>query len=202
MPKYTLIDLDYRYDALEPYIDELTMVTHHTKHHQGYVNNLNAALEKYPDNPYASLEELLLNLDKLPAAIQTQIRNHGGGTYNHNLFFTSLSKNDGTLPQGKLMEAILHDFGSFEAFKTQFTQQASGRFGSGWAWLIVNKNNKLEVTSTPNQDTPLALGKPILGIDVWEHAYYLKYQNWRPEYIDNFFQVIDWTIVEKRYLDA
>ncbi|MFA5067401.1 MAG: superoxide dismutase, partial [Candidatus Izemoplasmatales bacterium] len=131
-----------------------------------------------------------------------QIRNHGGGTYNHNLFFTSLSKNDGALPQGKLMDAILRDFGSFEAFKSQFTQQASGRFGSGWAWLIVNKNNKLEVTSTPNQDTPLALGKPLLGIDVWEHAYYLKYQNRRPEYVDNFFQVIDWTIVEKRYLDA
>lgn len=202
MSKYTLIELGYKYDALEPYIDELTMRTHHTKHHQAYVNNLNAALEKFPDNPYSTLEDLLQNLDKLPSSIQNAIRNHGGGTYNHDLFFQTLKKNDGAHPKGKLMDAIIRDFGSFEAFKSRFSDQASSRFGSGWAWLIVNKNRQLEVSSTPNQDTPLTQGKPILGIDVWEHAYYLKYLNRRPEYIENFFHVIDWDIVEKRFLEA
>jgi len=202
MTKYTLTDLGYGYADLEPYIDELTMITHHTKHHQGYVNNLNIALEKLSDNPYSSLEELLMNLDKLPTSIQTAVRNHGGGHYNHDLFFKTLKNNHSSLPKGELLAAIERDFGFYDAFKSKFTEQATGRFGSGWAWLIINKDGKLEVLSTPNQDTPLSLGKPLLGLDVWEHAYYLRYQNRRPEYIENFFHIINWDVVEKRFLEA
>ncbi|MGD9909345.1 MAG: superoxide dismutase [Candidatus Izemoplasmatales bacterium] len=196
--KFELQQLNYAYNALEPHIDELTMTIHHTKHHQGYVNNLNAALEKHPELNVTSLEDLLLNLDKLPIDIETAVRNNGGGVYNHNLFFSTLKLNEFGKPEGKLLDKINAAFGSFEGFKDAFANAAKTRFGSGWAWLIENKEGKLEVVSTPNQDSPLLLGTPLLGIDVWEHAYYLKYQNRRPEYIDNFFHVIDWNLVSSR----
>ncbi len=196
---YTLPQLGYSYDFLEPYIDTETMQIHHTKHHQAYVNQLNAALEKHPELPYATLEALLLNLDNLPEDIRTAVRNNGGGHYNHNLFFSALKINGGKEPQGPLLEAIIRDFGSFAAFKTRFSDAAKTRFGSGWAWLIQQQDGKLAVVSTPNQDTPLEWGTVLLGIDVWEHAYYLKYQNRRPEYIDNFFNVIDWDVVTSRF---
>jgi len=196
--KFELQQLNYAYNALEPHIDELTMTIHHTKHHQGYVNNLNAALEKHPELNVTSLEDLLLSLDKLPADIQTAVRNNGGGVFNHNLFFSTLKLNENGVPSGLLLEKLNAAFGSFEGFKDAFSNAAKTRFGSGWAWLIQNKEGKLEVVSTPNQDSPLALGTPLLGIDVWEHAYYLKYQNRRPEYIDNFFHVIDWNLVSSR----
>lgn len=196
--KFELQPLGYAYDALEPHIDTLTMTIHHTKHHQGYVNNLNAALEKHPSLQNMSLEELLLSLDTLPEDIRTAVRNNGGGTFNHNLFFSTLKKNEGGKPSGRLLTLINEAFGSFEAFKDAFANAAKTRFGSGWAWLVENKEGRLEVFSTPNQDSPLDKGNPLLGIDVWEHAYYLKYQNRRPEYIDNFFEVIDWNQVSSR----
>lgn len=196
--KFELQQLNYAYNALEPHIDELTMTIHHTKHHQGYVNNLNAALEKHPELNVTSLEDLLLNLDKLPKDIETAVRNNGGGVFNHNLFFSTLKLNEFGKPAGILLDKINAAFGSFEAFKDAFANAAKTRFGSGWAWLIENKEGKLEVVSTPNQDSPLVLGTPLLGIDVWEHAYYLKYQNRRPEYIDHFFHVIDWDLVSSR----
>ncbi|MDD3478426.1 MAG: superoxide dismutase [Candidatus Izemoplasmatales bacterium] len=196
--KFELQPLGYAYDALEPHIDTLTMTIHHTKHHQGYVNNLNAALEKHPSLQNMSLEELLLSLDTLPEDIRTAVRNNGGGTFNHNLFFSTLKKNEGGKPSGRLLTLINEAFGSFEAFKDAFANAAKTRFGSGWAWLVENKEGRLEVFSTPNQDSPLDKGNPLLGIDVWEHAYYLKYQNRRPEYIDNFFEVIDWNKVSSR----
>ncbi len=200
--KYETPKLSYPYYALEPYIDEMTMRIHHTKHHQGYVNNLNAALESYPDNPYDDLESLILNLDKLPETIRVAVRNNGGGHYNHTLFFSTLKINIGGKPDGNLKDAIDKTFGSFEMFRDSFAQAAKTRFGSGWAWLILNHDGKLEVLSTPNQDTPLDKGTPLLGLDVWEHAYYLKYQNRRPEYVDNFFNVINWEVVQKRFDEA
>jgi len=198
--KFTLQPLSYPYNALEPYIDEMTMTIHHTKHHQAYVNNLNAALEKHPDVSYSSLEELLKNLDKLPKDIEAAVRNNGGGTFNHDLFFSTLKVNVGGKPSGKLLSAIEATFGSFEGFKDAFANAAKTRFGSGWAWLVVNSDGKLVVTSTANQDPVFSVGTPILGIDVWEHAYYLKYQNRRPDYIEAFFNVIDWKLVEQRFL--
>ncbi|MDQ0158635.1 superoxide dismutase [Alkalibacillus sp. S2W] len=202
MAKFELPELPYAYDALEPHIDKETMNIHHTKHHNTYVTKLNAALEGHSDLQDKSLEELLQNLDSLPSDIQTAVRNNGGGHANHALFWTVLSPNGGGQPTGELADKINEKFGSFEDFKDQFKAAATGRFGSGWAWLVV-KNGDLEITSTPNQDTPVMEGvTPILGIDVWEHAYYLKYQNRRPDYIDAFWNVVNWDEVSKRYNDA
>jgi superoxide dismutase, Fe-Mn family len=196
--KFTLPTLNYAYDALEPFIDARTMEIHHSKHHQAYVNNVNAALEKYPNLSYDKLEDLLLDLDNLPSDIQGAVRNNGGGVYNHNLFFATLKQNGGARPTGELADKINAAFGSFDAFKDAFAKAAATRFGSGWAWLIQTDKGTLEVTSTPNQDTPLAQGTPLLGLDVWEHAYYLLYQNRRPDYIEAFFNVVDWDAVASR----
>ena len=200
--KHTLPKLNYAYNALEPFIDELTMTIHHTKHHQAYVDNLNAALDKHPELYNTSLEELLTNIETLPSDIQTAVKNNGGGHYNHSLFWNLLKVNNGELPKGALKEDIEASFGSFENFKDLFSNAAKTRFGSGWAWLIVNKHNRLEIVSTPNQDPVFAHGKPILGLDVWEHAYYLKYQNRRPEYINAFFNVVNWEAVNELYKKA
>lgn len=194
-----LPELSFEYDALEPFIDAKTMEIHHSKHHQGYVNKLNVALEEteYAGQP---LEEILKNASTLPAGI----RNNGGGHYNHQLFWEILLPEGKDIPEGKLAEAINKAFGSFEAFIEQFAEAAGGRFGSGWAWLIVNADGELEVTSTPNQDNPLMdvadeKGTPILGLDVWEHAYYLHYQNRRPDYISAFWNVVNWDTVEEKF---
>lgn len=201
MSKFELPELGYAYDALEPHIDARTMEIHHSKHHNTYVTNVNAVLEG-SEHEGKSLEELLQNLDSLPANIQTAVRNNGGGHWNHSFFWKLLKKNDGATPTGELASAIDESFGSFDTFKDEFTKAATTRFGSGWAWLIVD-GGKLAVVSTPNQDTPVMEGKtPILGLDVWEHAYYLNYQNRRPDYINAFFNVIDWDHVAKLYADA
>ena len=201
MSKFELPELGYAYDALEPHIDARTMEIHHSKHHNTYVTNVNAALEG-SEHEGKSLEELLQNLDSLPANIQTAVRNNGGGHWNHSFFWKLLKKNDGAAPTGELASAIDESFGSFDAFKDEFAKAATTRFGSGWAWLIVD-GGKLAVVSTPNQDTPVMEGKtPILGLDVWEHAYYLNYQNRRPDYINAFFNVVDWDHVAKLYADA
>jgi len=201
MGKYNLPELQYSYDALEPYIDATTMKIHFSKHHAAYVNNLNNAIAG-TELESKSLEELLASAAMLPTAV----RNNGGGHFNHSLFWSIMGKNKGGVPSGKLATEINSAFGSFENFKNDFSKTAATRFGSGWAWLLV-KNGKLLVSSTPNQDNPLMdvaelKGIPILGLDVWEHAYYLKYQNRRPEYIENFFNVIDWDAVSKRYEKA
>lgn len=202
MAKFQLPELPYAYDALEPHFDKETMNIHHTKHHNTYVTNLNAALEGHADLQEKSLEELLSNLDSLPSDIQTAVRNNGGGHANHSLFWTILSPNGGGNPSGELADKINEAFGSFDQFKEKFAAAAAGRFGSGWAWLVV-KDGKLEITSTPNQDTPLMEGvTPILGLDVWEHAYYLKYQNRRPDYINAFWNVVNWDEVARRYEEA
>ncbi|MGG0573671.1 superoxide dismutase SodA [Priestia aryabhattai] len=196
---YKLPELPYAYDALEPHIDKETMNIHHTKHHNTYVTNLNAAVEGKADLESKSIEELISNLDAVPEDIRTAVRNNGGGHANHSLFWTILCPNGGGAPTGELADAITSKFGSFDQFKEEFANAAKTRFGSGWAWLVVN-NGQLEVTSTPNQDSPLMEGKtPILGLDVWEHAYYLNYQNRRPDYISAFFNVVKWDEVAKRY---
>ncbi|MCJ7990786.1 superoxide dismutase SodA [Priestia sp. OVS21] len=196
---YKLPELPYAYDALEPHIDKETMNIHHTKHHNTYVTNLNAAVEGKADVESKSIEELISNLDAVPEDIRTAVRNNGGGHANHSLFWTILCPNGGGAPTGELADAIASKFGSFDQFKEEFANAAKTRFGSGWAWLVVN-NGELEVTSTPNQDSPLMEGKtPILGLDVWEHAYYLNYQNRRPDYISAFFNVVKWDEVAKRY---
>ncbi|MED3880655.1 superoxide dismutase SodA [Priestia megaterium] len=196
---YKLPELPYAYDALEPHIDKETMNIHHTKHHNTYVTNLNAAVEGKTDLESKSIEELISNLDAIPEDIRTAVRNNGGGHANHSLFWTILCPNGGGAPTGELADAIASKFGSFDQFKEEFANAAKTRFGSGWAWLVVN-NGELEVTSTPNQDSPLMEGKtPILGLDVWEHAYYLNYQNRRPDYISAFFNVVKWDEVAKRY---
>ncbi|KFZ40285.1 MULTISPECIES: superoxide dismutase [Thermoactinomyces] len=201
MAKYELPPLPYAKDALEPHIDATTMEIHHDRHHATYVNNLNAALEGH-DVGAKSVEELISDLNALPESIRTAVRNNGGGHANHSLFWQILSPNGGGAPTGEVAEAINAEFGSFDAFKEEFSNAAKGRFGSGWAWLVV-KDGKLAVTSTPNQDSPLMEGAtPILGLDVWEHAYYLKYQNKRPEYIEAFWNVVNWEEVNKRYLAA
>lgn len=200
--KHTLPVLPYAYNALEPYIDELTMTIHHSKHHQAYVDNLNAALDKHPEFYEKTLEQLITGLDKLPTDIQTAVKNNGGGHYNHNFFWSLLKVNGGTEPTGSLRNAIEKSFGTYAVFKDQFSQAAKTRFGSGWAWLVVNKNKELEVLSTPNQDSVLSAGTPILTLDVWEHAYYLKYQNRRADYVQAFFQVIDWQKVQSLYQAA
>ncbi len=201
--KHELPQLQYDYNALEPYIDGLTMTIHHTKHHQTYVNNLNAALEKYPEHADKSVKELLTNLDALPEDIRLQVVNNGGGHYNHSLFWEMLAPNAGGTPTGDLALAIDNKFGSFEKFKDVFAKAAAGRFGSGWAWLVVTPEKELEVMSTPNQNNPISEGLiPVLGLDVWEHAYYLKYQNKRPEYVTSFWNVVNWPLVEKLYQKA
>ena len=200
---YTLPALPYAFDALEPHIDTQTMDIHHTRHHQTYVNNLNAALKDtcLDDKP---VEELVSAVDSLPEAVRTAVRNNAGGHYNHSLFWTVMSPTGGGVPQGALARAIDSDLGGFDAFKDAFTKAALTRFGSGWAWLSVTAAGKLVVESSANQDSPLTQGvgsgnTPILGFDVWEHAYYLKYQNRRPEYIAAFYNVVDWAEVARRY---
>ncbi|MTD29966.1 superoxide dismutase SodA [Planomicrobium sp. YIM 101495] len=196
---YELPELPYAYDALEPHIDKETMNIHHTKHHNTYVTNVNAALEGHADLASKSVEELIADLDAVPEDIRTAVRNNGGGHANHSLFWQLLSPNGGGAPSGALAEAIDSKFGSFDAFKEKFAAAAKTRFGSGWAWLAVS-NGEVEVTSTPNQDSPLMEGKtPLLGLDVWEHAYYLNYQNRRPDYIDAFWNVVNWDEVSKRF---
>lgn len=195
--KYNLPTLPYAVEALEPHIDAMTMTIHHTKHHQAYIDNLNAALDKHPELYDVTLEKILQNIDSVPSDIRTAVRNHGGGHYNHALFWTLLTPNS-TQPGTTLQELITRDFGSLDALKEAFNTAAKTRFGSGWAWLIVTPEKTLKVTSTANQDTPLAEGYPILGLDVWEHAYYLKYQNRRPDYINAFWNIINWETVEER----
>ena len=197
---YTLPNLPYAYDALEPHIDAATMEIHYTKHHQTYVNNLNAALEGVGIAADQPVEALIANLDAVPETARGAVRNNGGGHANHSLFWTILSPNGGGQPGGALAQAIDSELGGFEKFKEAFSNAAATRFGSGWAWLAVGKDGKLKVYSLPNQDSPLMEGDtPILGLDVWEHAYYLKYQNRRPEYIAAFWNIVNWPEVQKRY---
>ena len=192
--------LPYAYNALEPYIDEETMKIHHDKHHQAYVDKLNAALESHPDLAEKKVEDLIADLNSVPESIKAAAQNNGGGHLNHSFFWTVLKKD--IKISGKIKKAIDQKFGGFDKFKEEFSQAASTRFGSGWAWLVLN-NSELEIISSANQDSPLTIGKkPILGIDVWEHAYYLKYQNRRPEYIEAFFNVINWDKVNENYLDS
>ncbi|MBB1408062.1 superoxide dismutase [Pseudoalteromonas sp. SG44-17] len=199
---FTLPPLPYEYDALEPHLDAKTMEIHHTLHHQTYINKANAALEntQYSDT---DVHELLAKTDTLPTELQKVVQEHGGGHANHSLFWTVMSPNGRDQPKGSLLDAITEQLGGFDNFKESFTAAAVSRFGSGWAWLSVNKDNQLVVESSLNQDSPLMHGNtPILGLDVWEHAYYLKYQNRRPEYIAAFYNVINWAEVERRYLAA
>lgn len=199
---FELPKLPYAEDALEPHIDKETMNIHHTRHHNTYVTNLNAALQGNEELLSKSVEEVIANLDAVPEAVRTAVRNNGGGHANHSLFWQILSPNGGGAPAGELADAINNKFGSFESFKEEFAKAATTRFGSGWAWLSVS-NGELEVSSTPNQDSPIMEGKtPILGLDVWEHAYYLKYQNKRPDYIGSFWNVVNWDEVAKRYNEA
>lgn len=201
--KHELPKLKYEYNALEPYIDETTMTIHHTKHHATYINNLNAALEKYPDLQEKSVEDLVKDLNAVPEDIRTAVRNNGGGHYNHSLFWQLMGPGKGGNPTGDLAKAIDEKFGGFDKFKEEFGKAAATRFGSGWAWLIVNKNNELEVVSTANQDTPVSDGaKPVLALDVWEHAYYLKYQNRRPDYVGSWWSVVDWDYAEELYKES
>ncbi|EPH99570.1 MULTISPECIES: superoxide dismutase [unclassified Enterococcus] len=196
---YTLPELPYAYDALEPYIDEETMHLHHDKHHNTYVTNLNAAIEKHPELGEKSVEELISDMDAVPEDIRTAVRNNGGGHANHTFFWEIMAPNAGGEPTGAIKEAIEEAFGDFESFKNEFKTAATGRFGSGWAWLVLD-GGKLAITSTANQDSPLMEGKtPILGLDVWEHAYYLKYKNVRPDYIAAFWNVVNWDEVNKRF---
>jgi superoxide dismutase, Fe-Mn family len=201
MTTYSLPKLAYDFNALEPHIDQTTMEIHYGKHHQTYVNNLNAALEGKAELQEKSLEELLSNLDEVPEAIRTAVRNNGGGHLNHSLFWEVIAPaTENNAPTGKLAEAIEKAFGSFEAFKQEFTKAATTRFGSGWAWLIANEDGTVEVTSTANQDNPIMDGKvAVLGLDVWEHAYYLNYQNRRPDYIASFFNIINWEAASNKY---
>lgn len=199
---YELPQLPYAYDALEPHIDKETMNIHHTKHHNAYVTNLNNALAGHDDLLSKSVEELIANLDAVPESARTAVRNNGGGHANHSLFWELLSADGGGNPSGALAEAIDAKFGSFDTFKEEFAKAATTRFGSGWAWLSL-KNGELELTSTPNQDSPIMEGNtPLLGLDVWEHAYYLNYQNRRPDYIAAFWNVVNWAEVSKRFESA
>ncbi len=213
--KYELPKLPYAYEALEPYIDAKTMEIHLTKHHQAYVNNLNAALAKHPEIADRPLEELLRSLDSVPEDIRAAVRNHGGGHWNHSFFWTIMApaqhqssrkigaggtpdNGGGSGPGGKIGEAVARTFGGYTKFREEFTKTAAGIFGSGWAWLVRDANGKLIVATTPNQDSPLIKAQtPILGLDVWEHAYYLKYQNKRPDYIAAWWNVVNWSEVEK-----
>jgi Fe-Mn family superoxide dismutase len=195
---YQLPDLPYDYSALEPHIDARTMEIHHTKHHKTYVDKLNAAVEGHDDLQYDNVDDLLKNFDKVPADIQGAVRNHGGGHSNHSLFWTIMGPDGGGEPSGTVASAIDESFGSFKEFQDKLTTAATAHFGSGWAWLV-SDGGKLDVISLPNQDSPLMTGKtPILGLDVWEHAYYLKYQNKRPDYIEAWWNTINWSGVEQR----
>ncbi|MEK3732130.1 MULTISPECIES: superoxide dismutase [Paenibacillus] len=199
---FQLPPLPYANDALEPHIDAQTMEIHHDRHHNTYVTNLNAALESAPELQNKSLEELIGNLDAVPESIRTAVRNNGGGHANHSLFWEIIGPNGGGQPTGALADAINNELGGFDKFKEDFAKAATTRFGSGWAWLVV-KDGKLAITSTPNQDSPIMEGQtPLLGLDVWEHAYYLKYQNKRPDYIAAFWNVVNWEEVGKRYENA
>ncbi len=196
---FTLPPLPYNFDALEPYIDARTMEIHYTKHHQAYVNNLNKAVEKYPELQKKTVVELITHLDALPEDVRTAIKNNGGGHYNHSLFWPWMAKGAG-VPKGKVVDEIAKKFGSYEAFKEAFTAAAKTQFGSGWAWLVLNPAGDLEVQQSHDQDSPLTKGyTPILGIDVWEHAYYLKYQNRRVDYIAAWWEVVNWERVEDLY---
>ncbi len=196
---FELPPLPYAYNALEPYIDEQTMHLHHDKHHQAYVTNLNAALEKHPELQSWSIEDLMVKLNQVPDDIRTAVRNNGGGHINHTMFWQIMGPNAGGEPTGSLATAIKQAFGDFASFKDQVNKAGGARFGSGWAWLVID-NGKLAVISTANQDNPLSEGKlPVLGVDVWEHAYYLKYQNRRPEYLAAWWNVVNWSEVQKRY---
>jgi superoxide dismutase, Fe-Mn family len=195
---HTLPPLPYAPDALEPHIDKQTMEIHHGKHHQAYINNLNAALEKHPDLQTKSVEDLIRGISTVPEDIRTAVRNNGGGHANHSMFWQVMGPHAGGQPTGAIAEAITSSFGSFDAFKEQLAKAGAGRFGSGWAWVI-DHGGKLVIESTANQDSPLMEGKkPVLGIDVWEHAYYLKYQNRRPDYISAWWNVVNWSEVNKR----
>jgi Fe-Mn family superoxide dismutase len=199
---YTLPDLPYAFNALEPHIDARTMEIHHDKHHAAYINNVNKALEGHADLAALSVEDLISDLSKVPEGVRTAVRNNGGGHANHTLFWTVMGPGKGGSPSGDLGDAIKQAFGSFDDFKTKFANAAATRFGSGWAWLSLDKG-KLAVESTANQDSPLMEGRtPILGLDVWEHAYYLNYQNRRPDYISAFWNVVDWDGVAKRFSAA
>ena len=201
--KFELPKLSYEYGSLEPYIDAQTMEIHHSKHHQAYVNNLNAALDKYPELYDKGLEWLIKNLEEIPLDIRVAVRNNGGGHLNHSMFWNFMSPDKVEMPKLELIKAIDEKFGNFEAFKDEFAKAATTRFGSGWAWLVINKNKELEVISTANQDNPISDGLiPILGLDVWEHAYYLKFQNRRPDYISEWWNVVNWDYVSALYLDA
>lgn len=200
---YTLPKLSYAYDALEPHIDAKTMEIHHSKHHAAYVTNLNKAVASNATLAALPVEELIRDLNKIPEAVRTAVRNHGGGHANHALFWEILKKDGGGQPKNDIASGITKAFSSFDGFKEKFTQAATTVFGSGWAWLTVGKDGTLAIESLPNQDSPLSSGKtPILGLDVWEHAYYLKYQNRRPEYITAFWNVINWDAVNERYNKA
>lgn len=200
---HVLPPLPYAYDALEPYIDTRTMEIHHGKHHQAYIDNLNKALEGSPDLAEKPVEDLLKDVNSVPMEIATPIKNHGGGHANHSLFWKILApsgKGGGGEPKNTLAEAINSEFKTLASFKEQFAKSAQGRFGSGWAWLVVDENGKLVITSTPNQDSPFMENQtPVLGLDVWEHAYYLKYQNRRPEYIEAWWNIVNWPQVEENY---
>lgn len=200
---HELPPLPYDYAALEPHIDSQTMQTHHDKHHAAYVNNLNAALEKHPDLNSKSAEDLVRDLNSVPEDIRTAVRNNGGGHVNHTMFWQIMGPNGGGEPTGALADAINDSFGSFEDFKKQFNDAGTKRFGSGWVWLVRGSDGKLQITSTANQDNPISEGQfPILGNDVWEHAYYLKYQNRRPEYLQAWWNVVNWEEVSKRFEQA
>lgn len=203
MYPFTLPPLPYPYNALEPYIDARTMELHHTKHHQGYIDNLNKALQDYPEFQKMSLEQLLKSLDKIPAVIRTSVRNNGGGHYAHSLFWKIIGPEGQQEPSGELAKAIEHDFGSFVGFKDAFSKECKSFFGSGWVWLCVDMTGKLVILSTPGHDVPWEHNvEPILVFDVWEHAYYLKYQNRRADYIDNWWHVINWIAVADYYKAA
>ena len=200
---FTLPALPYPHDALEPHIDKQTMEIHHGKHHQAYINNANAALEKYPNLQSKTAEELIADLSMVPDDIRTAIRNNAGGHSNHSFFWTVMGPNAGGTPKGDVADAINKKFGSFDNFKAEFAKAATTRFGSGWAWLCVDEKGELTVTSTANQDSPISDKlKPILGLDVWEHAYYLKYQNRRPDYVTAFWSVVNWDKVSEYYKKA
>jgi Fe-Mn family superoxide dismutase len=200
---FTLPPLPYDYKALEPTIDEQTMRLHHDKHHAAYINNLNAALEPHPDLQKKSIEELLSSLDKVPEPIRNKVRNNGGGHANHTIFWEMMAPGGAKEPGGALAEAITKTFGAFATFKEQFGKACADRFGSGWAWLTADRGGKLAIESTPNQDTPLMEGRtPVLGCDVWEHAYYLKYQNRRPDYVAAWWNVVNWSDIAKRFEKA
>ncbi len=203
MPKFELPPLPYGYDALEPSIDTMTMQIHHDKHHAAYTNNLNTALENQPSLQNKSAEDLLQDLNSVPEAVRTAVRNNGGGYVNHNLFWEIMAPNAGGEPTGDLANAIRSTFNDFSSFKDQFTKAAMGRFGSGWAWLVQDSTSGLKIVSTANQDSPLSDGHyPIMGVDVWEHAYYLKYQNRRADYLNAWWNVVNWDAIAERYAKA